>query len=187
MTRLRRGGTSLRSEAAYSVVELLTAMSILGLVMSSVGVVMVSATKADVRMNREFQAQTQARTALERFRREGHAACRATPVGPASSVTLVFVTAGSCPTSGGTQVTWCAVSTGEGRYGLFRAAGTTCDATGTKVAESLTVATAFDFQTAAQRRAKVAIRLSVDPDPNGTRPYVLTDDIVLRNSTRASS
>ena len=32
-------------------------------------------------MNQKFQAQTQARTALERFSREGHAACRADPAG----------------------------------------------------------------------------------------------------------
>ena len=73
---------ALRSdERGYSLIELLTAMSILAAVMTSLTVVLVSATNADVRMNQEFQAQTQARTALERFRREGHAACRADPAG----------------------------------------------------------------------------------------------------------
>jgi type II secretory pathway pseudopilin PulG len=159
-------------------------MGILGIVMSSLTVVMVSATKADARMNSEFQAQTEARTALERFRREGHAACRAEPEGPSASITLTYVTSGSCPATGGNQVTWCTVATGTSRYGLFRVAGTTCNATGRKFADYLTVANAFNYQTTTQRRAKVGITLSVNPNPSGTRAYALEDDIVLRNSPR---
>jgi type II secretory pathway pseudopilin PulG len=52
-------------------IELLTAMGILGIGVDVLTTVLVSATNADVRMNQNFQAQTQARTALERFRREG--------------------------------------------------------------------------------------------------------------------
>ena len=59
---------ALRSdERGYSLVELLTAMSILATVMTSLTVVLVSATNADARMNQEFQAQTQARTALDQI------------------------------------------------------------------------------------------------------------------------
>ena len=101
----RQGGVEVRArlaalrrdERGYSLIELLTAMTILGAVMTSLTVVLVSATNADVRMNQEFQAQTQARTALERFRREGHAACKADPVGAAAAVTLTYVAAGVCP------------------------------------------------------------------------------------------
>jgi prepilin-type N-terminal cleavage/methylation domain-containing protein len=184
VTAVRRRLASLRDEGGYSLIELLTAMAILSVVMGSLTVVMVSATKADARMNNEFQAQTAARTALERFRREGHAACRAEPVGPSASVTLVYVTSGSCPASGGTQVTWCTVATGTGRYGLFRAPGSTCDATALKIADDLRVATAFNYQTTTQRRAKVGITLSVNPSPNAGKDYSLEDDIVLRNSPR---
>ena len=99
-------------------------MGILGIVMTLAhDVVLVSATNADIRMNQQFQAQTQARMALDRFRREGHAACRADPAGPTTSITLTFITSGSCPASGGRQVSWCTVANGSSRYGLFRATG----------------------------------------------------------------
>ena len=179
---------ALRSdERGYSLVELLTAMGILGVVMTSLTAVMVSATKADLRMNQEFQAQTQARTALERFRREGHAACKADPAGPAASVTLTYVTAGSCPASGGTQVSWCTVPNGANRYGLFRTVGGTCSAAGAKLADYLTTANAFNYQIISNRRAKVGITLAVNPRPtSGRGTYSLEDDIVLRNSSRTA-
>jgi len=177
-----------RDERGYSLIELLTAMAILGSVMTSLTVVLVSATKADARMNQEFQAQTQGRTALERFRREGHAACKATPVGVADAVTLTYVSAGTCPASGGIQVTWCTVANGSSRYGLYRAAGATCSAaTGVKVADYLIVANAFNYQTTANRRAKIGLNLQINTDPARVRgTYALDDDIVLRNSLRTA-
>lgn len=178
---------ALRSdEGGYSLIELLTAMGILGAVMTSLTVVLVSATNADARMNQEFRAQTQARTALERFRREGHAACKANPAGPAASVTLTYVTAGSCPTSGGTQVSWCTVANGSNRYGLFRSSGATCGSTGVKVADYLVVANAFNYATTANQRSAIGITFAVNTNPAKVRgTYSLQDDIVLRNSTRA--
>jgi prepilin-type N-terminal cleavage/methylation domain-containing protein len=177
-----------RDERGYSLIELLTAMTILGAVMTSLTVVLVSATNADVRMNQEFQAQTQARTALERFRREGHAACKADPIGAANAITLTYVTAGSCPASGGTQVSWCTVANGSNRYGLFRSAGGTCSAaTGFKVADYLIVANAFNYQITANRRAKVGLNLQINTNPAKVRgTYSLDDDIVLRNSLRTA-
>jgi prepilin-type N-terminal cleavage/methylation domain-containing protein len=177
-----------RDERGYSLIELLTAMTILGSVMASLTVVLVSATNADARMNQEFQAQTQARTALERFRREGHAACKADPVGVAAAVTLTYVSAGVCPASGGIQVTWCTVANGSSRYGLYRSQGPSCSAsTGVKVADYLIVENAFNYQTTANRRAKVGLNLQVNTDPARVRgTYALDDDIVLRNSLRTA-
>jgi len=180
---------ALRSdERGYSLVELLTAMSILAAVMTSLTVVLVSATSADARMNQEFQAQTQARTALERFRREGHAACKADPAGATASITLTYLSAGSCPASGGTQVSWCTVANGSSRYGLFRTPGPTCSTTtGLKVADYLIVANAFNYQTTSQQRAKIGITLSVNTNPAAVRgTYSLDDNIVLRNTTRSA-
>jgi len=175
----------LREEAGYNLVELITAMGILGIVMSSLTVVLVSATNADVRMNQAFQAQTQARLALDRFRREGHAACRAEPAGSTTSITLTFVTSGSCPDSGGRQVSWCTVANGTSRYGLFRATGATCAGTAVKVADYLTLASAFNYQAASQQRPKIAISLPVNPYPNSGRgTYTLNGDVVLRNGKR---
>jgi prepilin-type N-terminal cleavage/methylation domain-containing protein len=178
----------LREEAGFNLVELLTAMGILAIVMSSLTVVLVSATKADIRMNQSFQAQTQARVALDRFRREGHAACRAEPAGPATSITLTFVTLGTCPASGGRQVSWCTIANGTSRYGLFRATGATCDATGLKLADYLTHSSAFNYQTTIFRRPKIAINLPVNPNPqSGRGTYTLDGDVVLRNASRATS
>jgi prepilin-type N-terminal cleavage/methylation domain-containing protein len=180
---------ALRSdERGYSLVELLTAMSILAAVMTSLTVVLVAATKADARMNQEFQAQTLARTALERFRREGHSACKADPAGAAAAITFTYVNAGTCPATGGVQVSWCTVANGSSRYGLFRSAGATCSAaTGFKVADYLTVANAFNYQTTSNRRAKVGITLAINTNPSGVRgTYSLEDDIVLRNSLRVA-
>lgn len=185
MSLLRERLAALRDEAGYSLTELVTAMGILGVVMASLTGVMVSATHAEVRMNNEFQAQTQARMALERFRREAHAACGADPAGPSSTVTLKYVTSGTCPVTGGTQVTWCTVLVSAGRYRLFRTSGETCSAGGKEIADYLTVASAFDYSVPTNRRAKVGLTLTVDVEParlGGT--YRLDDDIVLRNSPR---
>ena len=181
---------ALRSdERGYSLVELLTAMSILATVMTSLTVVLVSATNADARMNQEFQAQTQARTALERFRREGHSACRADPAGATSSITLTYLSAGSCPASGGVQVSWCTFPNGSTRWGLFRSAGPTCSATtGLKLADYLVVEHAFNYHILPQQRAQIGITLSVNTNPSkGRGTYSLEDDIVLRNTTRSAS
>ena len=186
---MRRLLTALRrDESGYSLTELLTVMGILGIVMASLTGVMVSATRAEVGMNNDFQAQTQARMALERFRREAHSACGADPAGPSASVTLKYVTAGTCPTTGGTQVTWCTVLVAANRYRLHRSSGGTCSASGKQIADYLTVANAFNYGTQTNRRAKVGLTLTVDRDPNrqgGT--YRLTDDIVLRNSPRPAA
>jgi prepilin-type N-terminal cleavage/methylation domain-containing protein len=174
-------------ESGYNLIELLTAMGILGVVMTSLTTVLVSATNADVRMNQNFQAQTQARMALDRFRREGHAACRADPAGPTTSITLTFLTSGSCPASGGRQVSWCTVATGTNRYGLYRATGATCDATAAKVADYLTIASTFNYQTTSQQRPKIAITIPVNPYPNSSRgTYTLDGDVVLRNVNRTA-
>jgi type II secretory pathway pseudopilin PulG len=186
---VRRRLAALRSdERGYSLVELITAMGILGAVMTSLTVVMVSATNADVRMNQEFQAQTDARTALERFRREGHAACRADPAGASGTVTFTFVSSGSCPASGGVQVSWCTVQNGSSRYGLYRTVGPTCSSTiGVKLADYLTIGTAFNPVVTSNQRAKVGITLAINTNPSkGRGTYSLNDDIVLRNSLRGA-
>lgn len=185
MSRLRRRLAALRDEAGYTLTELITAMGILAVVMGSLTGVMVSATRAEVRMSHEFQAQTQARMALERFRREAHAACGASPAGPASAVTLKYVTAGVCPVTGGTLVTWCTVVVSANRYRLYRMSGDTCSASGKEIADYLTVANAFDYSVTSNRRAKVGLTLTVDIEPStATGTYRLDDDIVLRNSPR---
>jgi hypothetical protein len=82
-------------------------------------------------------------------------------------------------------VSWCTSGTGT-RYALYRLAGGTCDATGKKTVDYLTTGTVFSF--AAQSTSSLAIlsvALPVNTRPESGLPaYNLTDDIVLRNSTR---
>ena len=116
-------GATRSEESGYNLIELLTAMAILGVVMTSLTTVLVSATNADVRMNQNFQAQTQARTALDRFRREGHAACRADPAGADDVDHADLHHLRQLPRLGraaGELVHGCGRAS---RYGLFRATG----------------------------------------------------------------
>jgi type II secretory pathway pseudopilin PulG len=171
----------LRREDAYSLVEMLTVLVIFGTVMGALMTLFVQATNAENDMNNRFRAQQQARLALDRLRREAHCATAAT----ASSTSAVTLSLPSYCGNG--SVTWCTVSLGTSRYGLFRKVGASCDATGVRYADYLTRANVFPTYTAQSTTALAT--LSVD-FPVNVRPartvdlYELKDDIVLRNGTR---
>jgi prepilin-type N-terminal cleavage/methylation domain-containing protein len=190
MTRrlLRR----LARERGYSLVEMLIVMAILGVVMGSLTTVFVQATNAEQGMNDRFQAQLTARLALDKMRREVHCASVATPTGSSSSVTLTLPS--YCKTGSG-SITWCTRSVATNRYALYRVVGSTCTG-GVMWADHLTPTTSATicsgalciFNYTAQSLTSLA-DLKVD-FPVNRRPsksvelYELTDDIVLRNSTR---
>ena len=178
--RLRLSG-----EGGYSLVELLTVMAILGIVMGAITALMTAGINAEAGMNKRFQAQTEARLALDKLRREVHCATSATPLGAAATVTLTL--GSTCPTAGGsTSITWCTVANGTGRYGLWRYTGSACSGTGVKVADYLTTANAFSYVTSAGSLAKLGVTLAVNLTPSvAARVYTLQDDIVLRNSVRS--
>lgn len=182
MSRSRRLLAALRrDEGGYSLTELMTVMVILGVVMTSLTSMLVSGSKASVDMNQRVQAQTELRLALDRLRREVH--CASLSTSGTASVTLTL--ASTCPTSGGnTSVTWCTSGSGT-RYGLWRYAGGSCSGTGVKVADYLTTGTVFGYTPqSATSLAKLAVDFPISLTP-GSRAYRLTDEIVLRNSTRA--
>jgi prepilin-type N-terminal cleavage/methylation domain-containing protein len=172
-----------RDERGYTLIEMLTVLVIFGTVMSALMVLFVQGTGAEVDMNNRFQAQQDARLALDKIRRETHCASTVS-VSSASSVTLSLPS--YCPTGNG-SVTWCTVSLGTSRYGLYRKAGATCDSTGVRWADHLTSPNVFSY--AAQSTTSLA-KLSVD-FPINVKPsrtvdtYELKDDIVLLNSTRS--
>ncbi len=176
-----------REQRGYSLMELIISMSILASVMTSVSVLLVSATNTEVDMNRRFQAQTEARLGLDLMRREVHCAMSVTPVGASSSVTLTIPA--TCPTSGGnTSITWCTVANGTDRWGLWRYPGSSCSGTGRRFADYLTASSIFVYtgQTV-DKLAFLNVRLPVNLKPSQTRfLYNLEDDIVLRNSTRTA-
>jgi prepilin-type N-terminal cleavage/methylation domain-containing protein len=170
-------------ERGYTLIEMLTVLVIFGTVMSALMVLLVHGTNAEVDMNNRFQAQQDARLALDKIRREAHCAT-AVSVSSASSVTLSLPS--YCPTGNG-SVTWCTVSLGTSRYGLYRKAGAACDSTGVRWADHLTTANVFSY--AAQgptSLAKLSVDFPINVKPSRTvDTYELKDDIVLRNSTRS--
>ncbi len=191
MTRRLLG--RLARERGYSLVEMLIVMAILGVVMGSLTTVFVQATNAEQGMNDRFQAQLTARLALDKMRREVHCASVATPTGSSSSVTLTLPS--YCKTGSG-SITWCTRSVATNRYALYRVVGSTCTG-GVKWADYLTPTASATvcsgalciFNYTAQSVTSLA-DLKVD-FPVNLRPsksvelYELTDDIVLRNSTRS--
>jgi len=130
---LRRLLRRVRREEGYSLIEMLTVMAIMGVVMSSLTTVFVTASNSETDMNNRYQAQLTARLALDTMRREVHCAKVATPAnaGATSSVTLTLSwtqsdgTTFNCKTGSG-FVTWCTRNVATNRYALYRVVGSTC-------------------------------------------------------------
>jgi Tfp pilus assembly protein PilW len=90
----------LRAEGGYSVFELLTVMVILSIVLTGLTTVFVSATNGDVDQNRRFQAQQEARVAIDKLKRDIH--CSSAGMSPMSATQVTL----NNPCAGGT-VSWC--------------------------------------------------------------------------------
>lgn len=183
---MRRIRARLGDERGYSLIELLVSMSILGSVMTSVSILLVSATNSEVDMNRRFQAQTDARIGLDRLRREVHCAQSVTISSGGAVATLTIPS--TCPTTATlTAITWCTKVNGS-RWDLWRYQGLYCSGTGRTWAGSINQSAVFTYT--AQSTSSLAY-LSVDLPVNvkGSKTissYVLQDNIVLRNSTRTA-
>jgi prepilin-type N-terminal cleavage/methylation domain-containing protein len=178
--RLR--GRLLREEGGYSLIEMLVVMVIMTIVFAGVTAVFVAGSKAQADQDRRFQAQLSTRLALDKIRRDIHCANDVNPYAT-NSVTLKIT---GCT---GGDVSWCtvAVSGYTNRYALYRMAGTSCSASGTKIADYLTTASAFPAFThttgslaALQVDFIVSVKSSTTVDS-----YDLGDTIYLRNSVRA--
>ena len=173
----------LRGEGGYSLVEILTVMVIMSIVFAGVTAVFVAGSKAQADQDRRFQAQLTTRLALDKIRRDIHCASDVTPYAT-NSVTLKIT---GC--SGG-DISWCtvAVSGYTNRYALYRQAGTSCSASGTKIADYLTSASAFPafaHTSGCLCLASLQVDFTVSVKSSTTvDTYDLGDTIYLRNSTR---
>jgi len=171
----------LAREDGYTLIELLIVLIILASVVGSLTTLFVHASNAELDLNNRFQAQQNARLALDKLRREGHCASQAS-VATSSSVTLTL--ASYCPTGNG-SVTWCTVGSGT-RYALYRKTGTTCDATGVKWADYITTGAVFAYtpqSTTSLAKLRVDFPINVQPKKS-VESYELVDEIALRNSLR---
>ena len=94
-----------RQESGYSLVELIAVMSIFLLILTGLTTLFASGARAEMDLNRRFEAQQNARLALDKLRRELHCssgikATNDTPL-PTTPVTAIKVTLPShCPTAG---------------------------------------------------------------------------------------
>jgi prepilin-type N-terminal cleavage/methylation domain-containing protein len=198
--RLRRG---LRGEGGYSLIEMLVVLVIMGVVMTSLTTIFVTASNSEVDMNNRFRAQQELRLALDSFRREVHCASTValgsagSPSGPLSAASVTMKFPSGCkasltaPLCGGSTtlycVTWCTQGSGT-RFGLYRVTGESCTG-GTKYADYLTLPNAFAYTAPSAGSGllpKVNVDFPVNVKPSKTvEAYELKDDVVLRNGTRA--
>ena len=180
--RLRR----LRGERGYTLVELLVVLAIFTTVVTALVSLFTSGAKAELDMNRRFEAQQNARLALDRMRRELHCAngVTATAGTPVSSITVSLPS--QCPSSGGSaiSVVYDTSLVSAGRYRVRR----TVNGTTVVIADYITTTngTAFTYTAAsASSRAIVHVDFQVNINPNeGWKTWRLVDDIVLRNTLR---
>ena len=182
MNRWARIRAAASHEGGYSLMEMLVVLIILTTVLTALSDVFVSGANAELDMNRRFEAQLNARLALDKMRREIHCASSAT-LNSTASVTLVLPS--QCPTGTG-NVTWCAAGTGS-RYGLHRSTADPCNASDPQWADYLVNSNLFGYVAqSATSLAKLSVTLPVDRDPAKSGGlYRLDDAIALRNSTRS--
>lgn len=162
--RARLSRTRVAAEGGFTLPELLTAMLILLIVITSLTSVLVSAQNQQTDADHRFQAQEQARSGLDLFRKELHCATTVTDTSgnaltPGTAYNAVTVSLSSvCPTTGlpstsplTTYATWCTspstATTGD--YALYRVSTTslprpTCTSAGTvRWMDYLTTSTPF--------------------------------------------
>jgi prepilin-type N-terminal cleavage/methylation domain-containing protein len=182
--RLRR---RLASASGYSMIELLTVMVILTVIVSSLTALFVQASNAELDMNRRFQAQQQARVAVDRMRREIHCSSGVSPAGTSASIAVTVP--GQCPTAGGVPggpaitVTYRTVPVSSGRFRLERQVGAGPIAI---LADYIRVGDVFTYAVPTQTTlGKVTLDLPINIQPPGSGSnWELVADMVLRNSTR---
>ena len=180
--RLRR----LRAERGYTLVELLVVLAIFTTVVTALVALFTSGAKAELDMNRRFEAQQNARLALDRMRRELHCASgiTATPNTAVSSVTVTLPS--QCPSANGTSISvvYDTSLVSANRYRVRRTVGTTT----VVIADYITTASgnAFTYTpNSASSRALLHVNFQVNINPNeGWKTWRLVDDIVLRNTLR---
>jgi prepilin-type N-terminal cleavage/methylation domain-containing protein len=179
------------NERGYTMVEMLVVMSILSIVIAGLTTVFVSGGRAELDLNRRFQAQQQARLALDKIRVDLH--CASSAEVDASSGYLK-IAEDNCSAN---HVTYCAAASPNmtGRYALYRTTDTTtsrcgsADTSKTRVADYLTRNTGlWTFSAPDGLLEMISIDFPVSVNPTSTRDvYELKDVLVARNSLRCTT
>jgi prepilin-type N-terminal cleavage/methylation domain-containing protein len=183
-----RSRLRVRGEAGYSLVEMLTVMAILGVVMAGIGSLFAAGSRAEIDANRRFDAQQNARLALDRIRKDIHCA-KSAAVTTVSGTPTTYMATLTIPAGCGGDISWCTVSVSGSstRFALYRQAGSSCGSSGLKVADYLTSANAFPTYTAQSPSSLASLVVDIPVSLRGSTSldaYELQDTIYLRNSTR---
>jgi prepilin-type N-terminal cleavage/methylation domain-containing protein len=178
--KLRR---TIASDSGYSLIELLQVMVILSVIVGALTTLFVRASNAELDMNRRFQAQQQARVAVDRMRREIHCSSGITPTGTTNSIAVTIPS--QCPTSGGSAitVTYRTVPVSSERYSLERQVGAGPIA---KLADYIRVQNVFTYTaptTTSLGKLRVDLPINIQPPGSGSN-WQLVADMVLRNTSR---
>jgi prepilin-type N-terminal cleavage/methylation domain-containing protein len=178
-------------ERGYTLVEMLVVMSILGTVIAGLTTVFVSGSRAELDLNRRFQAQQQARLAVDKIKLDLHCASAAEVD---ATYGYLKIAEDNCSA---THVTYCAVTSPNmsSRYALYRTTNITtsrCSSTDTSrkmVADYLTKNTGlWSFSAPDGLLEMISIDFPVSVNPTATRDvYELKDTLVARNSVRCST
>jgi len=165
-------------EEGYSLVELLVVMVILGTVLASLTTVFVSGSSAEVALNRRFQAQQQARLALDKIRADIHCASAAQAQTIGTYTGSIKLAEPSCYAYASTPtVSWCPVQVSTSRYALYRSTATT------NICTSSNVFTTAAIPQNSLQTVAVDFRVSSDPKSPNLEVYELKDSIVVGNYT----
>ena len=210
--RLRRG-PKLAGEGGFTLIEMIVVMAILLIVLAPVSGAFVSGLNSQVDQTRRFDAQENARQALERMRKDIHCAHGVSdPYTNASSGETIVLTetnltgTAECPNllaQNASAVQWCTVAVpgSVDRYQLFREndANSTCD--GSAATFMVDYLTRSDLWCTPEsvcdepeptcpggQYPTVLVRLpvNVDPTKHAASTYTLHDRIALRNGDLCS-
>jgi prepilin-type N-terminal cleavage/methylation domain-containing protein len=199
LAALRRRRFALAAQKGYTLVELLVVMVVLLIVLAPLTGSFVSALNAQVDQTRRFDAQENARQALDRMRKDIHCAHGVTDpyANDSSGQTLVLTETNvtgtaECPgllETNASAVQWCTipVAGATNRYQLYREndPAITCDGTqSTFMVDYLTQADVWGSPTCVPGQyptVAVTMPVNVDPVNHGSSTYTLRDQIALRN------
>jgi prepilin-type N-terminal cleavage/methylation domain-containing protein len=184
------------AEDGFTLIEMLVVMVVLLAVLAPLTGSYVSAQIAQVDQTRRFDAQENARLALDRMRKDIHCAhAAADPYANTSGGQTIELTetnltgTGECPglvETNASAVRWCTVYVADSRYKLYREndPATTCDGNAsTFMTDYLTDADIWASPTCVTGQyPTVEVTMPVDVDPT-KKPgaYELSDQIALRN------
>ena len=166
-------------ERGVTLIEMLVAMVLAGIVMTGVVNIFISGTRVGADANTRLDAQQGVRMALDRLEYEGRCATTATLV--SSGAGVAFSLPAWCSHANG-QVTWCVT---DGTLTRYIANGCTGD--GEVFVRGVASDTPFSLPaTASGDLPQLLVDISVNPTGQASTSATLTDAITLRNATRAS-